>query len=96
MQPLINTYLLDPEGLPPRELTSFDGLVDALRALFRDPNLERNAIAALNNLRQTMSVAEYSARFVGHSQHTKMDGNALAPYFYRGLKDMIKDLLAGQ
>ena len=25
-----------------------------------------------------------------------MDGNALAPYFYRGLKDMIKDLLAGQ
>ena len=25
-----------------------------------------------------------------------MDGNALAPYFYRGLKDSIKDLLARQ
>ena len=25
-----------------------------------------------------------------------MDGNALAPYFYRGLKDAIKDLLVGQ
>ena len=25
-----------------------------------------------------------------------MDGNALAPYFYRGLKDVIKDLLVGQ
>ena len=41
-------------------------------------------------------MAEYRARFAGHSQHTKMDGNALAPYFYRGLKDTIKDLLAGQ
>ena len=26
----------------------------------------------------------------------KMDGNALAPYFYGGLKDTIQDLLAGQ
>jgi len=25
-----------------------------------------------------------------------MDGNVLAPYFYRGLKDTIKDLLVGQ
>ncbi|HXJ96582.1 MAG TPA: hypothetical protein VMT20_27400 [Terriglobia bacterium] len=95
-QPLINAYLLDPERPPPRELASFDTLADALRALFGDPNLERNAVAAINNLRQTTSVAEYRARFAGHSQHTKMDGDALAPYFYRGLKDTIKDLLAGQ
>jgi len=64
--------------------------------LFGDPNIERNATAALNNLRQTISVAKYCARFAGHSQHTKIDGNGLAPYFYRGLKDMIKGLLAGQ
>ena len=64
--------------------------------MFGDPNLERNAVASLSNIHQTTSVVEYHARFVGHSQHTKMDGNALAPYFYRGLKDMIKDLLAGQ
>jgi len=95
-QPLINAYLLDPESPPTQELASFDALADTLRALFRDPNLERNAIAALNNLRQTMSVMEYRARFAGHSQHTKMNGNALAPYFYRGLKDAIKDHLAGQ
>ena len=82
MQPLINTYLLDPNSPPPRELASFDALVDALRALFGDPNLERNAVAAVNNLRQTTSVAEYRACFAGHSQHTKMDGNALAPYLY--------------
>jgi len=43
-----------------------------------------------------MSVAEYHARFISHSQHTKMDGNTLASYFYRKLNDMIKDLLAGQ
>ena len=96
MQLLINAYLLNPEGPPPRELISFDALVDALWALFGYPNLERNAVAALSNIYQTTSVAEYRARFVGHSQHTKMDGNAPAPYFYRGLKDMIKDLLAGQ
>ena len=41
-------------------------------------------------------MAKYRARFVGHSQHTKMDGNALASYFYWGLKDTIKDHLAGQ
>ena len=95
MQLLINTYLLNPNSPPPRELVSFDTLVDALRALFGDLNLERNAIAALNNLRQITSVAEYRAHFAGHSQHTKMDSNALAPYFYRGLKDTIKDLLVG-
>jgi len=96
MQPLINTYLLNSNSPPPRELISFDTLIDTLRALFGDPNLERNAIAALNNLRQITSVAEYCVHFAGHSQHTKMDGNALAPYFHRGLKDTIKDLLAGQ
>jgi len=94
-QPLINAYLLGPESPPPQELASFDALANALRALFGDPNLERHAIAALNNLRQTTSVAEYRAHFAGHSQHTKMDSNALAPYFYRGLKDTIKDLLVG-
>ena len=41
-------------------------------------------------------MAEYRACFAGHSQHTRMEGDALAPYFYRGLKDTIKDLLAGQ
>ncbi len=94
-QPLINAYLANPTQ-PPPELASFDALAEALRALFGDPNLERNAIAALNVIRQSTSVAEYRARFVSHSQHTKMDGNALAPYFYRGLKGEIKDLLAGQ
>ena len=67
MQPLINTYLLDPNSPPPRELASFDALVDALQALFGDPNLERNAVAALNNLRQITSVAEYCVHFAGHS-----------------------------
>jgi len=95
-QPLINAYIVNQGSPPPPELTSFDTLAHALRALFRDPNIERNAIAALNNLRQTTSVVEYRARFAGHSQHMKMDGNALAPYFYQGLKDTIKDLLAGQ
>jgi len=96
IQPLINAYLLHSESPLLRELASFDALVDALRALVADLNLERNAVAALSNIYQTTSVAEYYARFVGHSHHTKMDGNILAPYFYMGLMDMIKDLLAGQ
>ena len=53
-------------------------------------------MAALNNLQQTNSVAKYLIHFAGHSQHAKMDGHALALYLYRGLKDVIKDLLAGQ
>jgi hypothetical protein len=95
VQPLINTYLVE-NSQPPPELISFDTLADALRALYGDPNLERNAIANLYNIRQTSSVAEYRSRFISHSQHTKMDSAALAPYFYRGLKGEIKDLLAGQ
>jgi len=55
-QPLINAYLLDPESPPPQELASFDVLADALRALFGDPNLERNAVAALwSNARATQN-----------------------------------------
>ena len=81
-------------ALPPRELISPDALVNTLRTLFRDPNLERNAIMALRNIHQTTSVAEYHMWFIGHSQHMKINSNALAPYFYRGFQDMIKDLLA--
>jgi len=64
--------------------------------LFGHLNLKRNAIATLDNLKQTTSVAEYHAQFAGHSQHMKMDGNALASYFYRGLKDTIKNFLVEQ
>jgi len=53
-------------------------------------------MAALNNLQQTTLLAKYRVHFAGHSQHAKMDGNALALSLYRGLKNVIKDLLAGQ
>ena len=96
MQPLINAYLLNPDSPLPQELASFEALVDALRALFEYLNLERNTIVALNNLRQTTSVAEYHTHFAGHSQYIKIDGNALVPYFHQGLKDTIKDLLTEQ
>jgi len=81
-QPLINAYLLNLEGPSLQELISFDTLVHALWALFRDPNLERNAVAASNNLQQSTSLAQYCMHFVSHSQDMKMDGNALASYFY--------------
>jgi len=95
MQQLITTYLLDPKSPPPWELTSFDALVDALRVLFGDLNLEKNAIVVLSNIHQTTLAVEYWAWFISHNQYTKMDGNTLASYFYRGLKDTINDLLAG-
>ena len=95
MQPLINAYLQDLDNSPFWTLTSFNALVDALRTLFWDPNLERNSMVALSNIYQTMSVAKYCAWFIGHSEHMKMDGNTQTPHFYKGLKDMIKDLLAG-
>jgi len=78
------------------ELASFNILADVLRTWFVDSNLERNTIAVHSNIYQTTLVLEYCMRFMVHSQHTKIDGNMLAPYFYRRLKNTIKDFLAEQ
>jgi len=93
IQPLANAYLLGREE-PPAEFLDFEVFVRSLKALYGDPNLERNSMAVLAHLKQHSSVAEYISRFATHSQHTKVNDPGLAKYFYDGLKGTIKDELA--
>lgn len=93
LQPAINKLLTEGEATPP-ELETFETFVQALKGLYGDPNLQRNAKAALRNLRQTTSVAEYHSRFASHGQYTELEDAALADYFYWGLKPEVKDRLA--
>ena len=94
-QPVINTFSMRGDSDPPPEFQSFETFIRSIRALYGDPNLQRNSETAIRFLRQdNRSVAEYISRFAVHSQHTKYDDPSLASYFYNGLDDPIKDELA--
>ena len=91
----LGKYLnLRPDEEPPTELSSFEEFTRALKTLYGDLNLERNALTALDNLKQTTSVANYISRFAVHSQHAHLNDVGLRQAFYKGLKSGIKDELA--
>ena len=94
IQPLVTAYLDDTIVQKPEEFMSFEKFIASLKTLYGDPNLERNAMAALEIIEQTTSVAEYISRFAGLSQYTQLNDVGLMRYFYRGLKGAIKDELA--
>ena len=91
----LNKYLATgPLDEMPAELTSFDAFTKALKMLYGDLNLERNALTALENLKQLSMVTNYISRFTIYSQHTNLNDVGLRQAFYRGLKSSIKDELA--
>ena len=95
INPALNKYLAaGPLDEVPAELASFDAFTEALKTLYGDPNLERNALTALENLKQVTTVANYISRFAIHSQHANLNDVALRQAFYKGLKSGIKDELA--
>ena len=95
INPALNKYLAaGPLDETPEELASFNDFTKALKTLYGDPNLERNALTALDNLKQVTTVAHYISRFTIYSQHTNLNDVALRQAFYRGLKGEIKDELA--
>lgn len=95
INPALGKYLtLRPDEEPPTELSSFEEFTRALKTLYGDPNLERNALTALDNLKQTTSVANYISRFAVYSQHAHLNDVGLRQAFYKGLKSGIKDELA--
>ena len=94
IQPLVTAYLSEGPEPKPKEFTSFERFIASLKTLYRDPNLERNAMSALSVMEQTSSVAEYISRFTGLSQYTRLNDVGLMQYFYKGLKKTIKDELA--
>jgi Retrotransposon gag protein len=92
-QPVITAFAIDTED-PPPEFLSFETFVQSIRALYGDPNLQRNAETALRFLMQgDRSVAEYISRFATHSQYTRYDDPSRTGYFYHGLNGAIKDQL---
>jgi hypothetical protein len=95
INPALNKFLAaGPLEEVPAELKSFNAFTEALKALYGDPNLERNALTALDNLKQATTVANYISRFAIHSQHANLNDVALRHAFYKGLKSGIKDELA--
>ena len=95
INPALNKYLAaGPLDKTPEELASFNDFTQALKTLYGDPNLERNALTALENLKQATTVAHYISRFAIYSQHANLNDVALRQAFYRGLKSGIKDELA--
>jgi hypothetical protein len=95
INPLLNKYLGAGVNDPvPEELASFNAFSQSLKTLYGDPNLERNALTALDNLKQLGSVATYISRFAIHSPHANLNDTGLRQAFYKGLKKGIKDELA--
>ena len=95
INPALNKYLVPgPLDEVPAELTSFKAFTETLKTLYGDPNLERNALTSLENLKQGTTVANYISRFAIHSQHANLNDVGLRQAFYRGLKSGIKDELA--
>src|SRR5271169_6327542 len=98
-QPTIKAYTAAvAAGSPPPSIyASFATFAQSLRELFGDPNLARNCMTAMENLTQTTTVTEYIAQFEALRQHTKYDSPmAEMRFFYRGLKDNLKDKISGK
>ena len=94
-QPLMAAWPPDtPIESAPAELQSYEMFETALKELYGDPNQAATAERKLRMLKQTSSVAEYSARFEAERQYVKWNDPALRDQFYLGLKDNVKDQIA--
>jgi hypothetical protein len=96
VNPLLNKYLAaGPNDQAPEELASFDTFTKSLQALYGDPDLERSALNALDNLKQRDgSVATYISRFAVHEPHSNLNDVGLRAAFYKGLNEGLKNELA--
>ncbi|GAO51606.1 hypothetical protein G7K_5702-t1 [Saitoella complicata NRRL Y-17804] len=79
------------ESKCPEWLKNYDLFCKELAQAFGDPDEKRTYNNKLMNLKQTGSVIDYTVRFRQIAPYTDFDAKALAPHYYRGLKDEIKD-----
>jgi hypothetical protein len=91
-QPFLERY--SEERDTPKEFQSFETFAAALRALYGDPNLVKQAIRSIRELRQITSVSDYTAKFESFRWNTKLGEDTLKLFFYDGLKEHVKDMLA--
>lgn len=59
-----------------------------------DPELKKTMMRKLKGLKQTTSVANYRTEFESVAQYLTIGNDALKEYFYDGLRDSVKDVIA--
>lgn len=75
-------------------LSNFQAFCEAMLESLGDPELRKTMMRRIKNLRQTGSCANYRTEFENHAQYLNIGDIALKEYFYDGLKDNIKDIIA--
>ena len=94
-----NNYLEDYLSKPALEIStetkaligSFTEFRKIVQKLYGDGNIERAAVRKIYYVRQVGSVRRYVTEFIQHAYKIGQGKKALIDYFYRGLKDYIKD-----
>ena len=90
----LNIYLkVRPNDSITEEFASFNAFTQSLCTLYRDSNLKRNSLKALDNLKQLGTVANYISDSAIHAPHANLNDTRLRQAFYKGLKKGTKDKL---
>ncbi|SOV01418.1 uncharacterized protein UDID_17655 [Ustilago sp. UG-2017a] len=79
---------------PPAWLADYPLFVNQLHIVFRDPDRIANAKREIEVLSQTTSVANYLTQFRRLQMTLNWDEDTMAWFFYRGLKENVKDDLS--
>ena len=75
-------------------LHDFELFCEALLNSLGDPELKKSMMRKLKTLKQTSSVANYRTEFESVAQYLTLGEDALKEYFYDGLRDSVKDVIA--
>ncbi|SPC64278.1 uncharacterized protein UHOD_11711 [Ustilago sp. UG-2017b] len=79
---------------PPAWLTDYPLFINQLRVVFGDPDRIATAKREIEALSQTTSVANYLTQFHQLQMTLNWGEDAMAWFFYRGLKENVKDDLS--
>lgn len=74
-----------------RMFRSFDDFANELQKNFENPDVDMEYERQLNRLRQTTSTSKYANEFRRIWAHLDWDDDSGKNYFYRGLKEEVKD-----
>jgi hypothetical protein len=78
---------------PPDWMNDFARFATEITAAFGDPNYDRNNLFRLKRLRQTGSVASYTAEFRRLTPRSTLSETALVQQYFEGLKEPLQDTL---
>ena len=75
-------------------MMNFETFVDSFIRNLGDPDREATMTKKIKLLRQTSSCTTYRTEFDSYAQYLSINEPGLREYFYDGLKDSVKDVLA--